>query len=242
MKKITAILNCFRRPHTLKQQYDAIVNQTIKPNEILIWKNHPEDETQFDFSEIKQSAISVNNANYGVWARFAFALNSTSDYICVFDDDTIPSENWFKNCIDSIEKQNGLYGTIGVIFDDLNYSSYKRHGWANPNSKIEKVDIVGHAWFFHRDLLAAFWREATVPVSHLCGEDMHFSYSIQKYLGLNTYVPPHPTEDTSLWGSNPKKAYEFGVDKNAISVNYHSEIFGQSLKHYHSKGFKLINL
>jgi hypothetical protein len=71
---------------------------------------------------------------------------------------------------------------------------------------------------------------------------MHFSYSIQKYLGLNTYVPPHPIEDTSLWGSNPKKAYEFGVDKNAISVNYHSEIFGQSLKHYHSKGFKLMNL
>lgn len=242
MKKITAILNCFRRPHSLNDQYNAIVKQTIAPNEILIWKNHPQNNTEFNFSEIKDSAISINNANYGVWARFAFALNSTSDYICIFDDDTIPSENWFKNCINAIENQNGLYGTIGVIFNDLDYSSYIRHGWANPNNNTERVDIVGHAWFFHRDLLSAFWREVSVPISHLCGEDMHFSYSIQKYLGLNTYVPPHPIDDMSLWGSKPEKAYELGVDRNAISVNYHSEIFGKSLKHYHSKGFKLINL
>ena len=60
--------------------------------------------------------------NYGVWARFAFALNSTSDYVCVFDDDTIPSEKWFENCINCIENENnGLYGTIGVTFNDLDY-------------------------------------------------------------------------------------------------------------------------
>jgi hypothetical protein len=243
MKSVSAILNCFRRPHSLKLQYEAIKNQTIKANEILIWKNHPQDNTSFDFSFINDAAISVNNANYGVWARFAFALNSTSDYICIFDDDTIPGENWFSNCINQIENHsNGLYGTIGVTFNDLDYSSYERHGWANPNSNTEKVDIVGHCWFFHRDLLSAFWRETQAPLSHLCGEDMHFSYSIQKYLNLNTYVPPHPPEDRSLWGSNPDLAYSLGVDKNAISVNYHSEIFGQSLKHYYNKGFKLNRL
>jgi GT2 family glycosyltransferase len=242
MKKITAILNCFRRPHTLKQQYEAIKKQTIDVNEIMIWKNHPEDNTLFDFSEINDSVISVNNANYGVWARFAFALNSNSEYICIFDDDTIPGINWFKNCIENIEKQNGLYGSIGVIFNDLNYSSYIRHGWANPNDEVKQVDIVGHAWFFHRDLLSAFWRESTIPISHLCGEDMHFSYAIQKYLGLNTYVPPHPESDNTLWGSCKDLGYKLGVDKNAISVNYHSKIFADSLKHYHSKGFKLLNL
>ena len=81
-----------------------------------------------------------------------------------------------------------------------------------------------------------------MPVSHLCGEDMHFAYSIQKYLDLNTYVPPHPKDDKTLWGSDPELANKFGVDKDAISVNHHSSIFGESLKHYHSKGFKLLNI
>lgn len=242
MKTVTAILNCFRRPHTLKLQYEAIMNQSVKPNEILIWKNHPMDDTKFDFENVN-AAISANNTNYGVWSRFAFALNSSSDYICVFDDDTIPNTNWFSNCINCIENhQNGLYGTIGVTFNDLNYSSYQRYGWANPNDNIVQTDIVGHAWFFHRDLLSAFWRECDKPLSSLCGEDMHFSYSIQKYLGLSTYVPPHPVSDNTLWGSSPELAYRYGTDRNAISVNYHGTLFSASLKHYYNKGFKLLNI
>lgn len=243
MKKVSVVLNTFRRPDSLKIQYEALKKQSIEPSEIFLWKNHPENNTEFDFSSVPDVAIAANNANYGVWSRFAFALNATSDYICVFDDDTIPSENWFENCINCIENENnGLYGTIGVVFNDLLYQSYQRYGWANPNEETKQVDIVGHAWFFHRDLLSAFWREVDVPVSHLCGEDMHFSYSIQKYLDLNTYVPPHPKDDQSLWGSDPKLANKFGVDKDAISVNHHSSIFGQSLQHYHNKGFKLINI
>ena len=241
MKKVSVVLNTFRRPHSLKLQYDAILNQSIKPQEIFIWKNDPENDTKFNFQDIN-ACISVNNANYGVWSRFAFALNTTSDYIFVFDDDTIPGENWVKNCIDCIENQNnGLYGTIGVNFLDLDYNNYERHGWANPNQETKQVDIVGHSWFFHRDLLSAFWRETQPPLSRMCGEDMHFSYSIQKYLNLNTYVPPHPEEDKSLWGSNPSSAYRYGVDANAISVKHHSSLFGESLKHYYNKGFKLLN-
>ena len=69
---------------------------------------------------------------------------------------------------------------------------------------------------------------------------MHFSYSIQKYLNLNTYVPPHPANNQQMWGSNPSLAYQYGVDKNAISVNYHGSHFGNSLKSTIKKGFKLI--
>ncbi|MDA1284034.1 MAG: glycosyltransferase [Proteobacteria bacterium] len=241
---VSTILNCYRRPHSLKTQYEAVKSQTIHSEEIMIWKNHPLDSTQFDFSEINDSAISINNANYGVWARFAFALNSNSDYICVIDDDTIPGPRWYQNCINSIEhEQNGLYGTVGVVFHDLDYKNFTRHGWPNPNSETKRADIVGHAWFFHRDLLSAFWREVDVPLSRICGEDMHFSYSIQKYLNLNTYVPPHPSDDLSLWGSQPSSAYKYGVDDNAISVECSGKsTFGESLTKYYNKGFKLLDI
>lgn len=242
--KVTYILNTWQRPHTLNDQVEAISEQTVKCNELMIWQNMPEKkENSFIIQgEENQLKVSHNNYNYGVWARFAFALNAKSDYICLLDDDTIPGHRWSENCIMSIEKEDGLYGTVGVIFNDKKYKDFERHGWPNPNEEKKQVDIVGHSWFFHRDLLSAFWREVSPPINNICGEDVHFSYSIQKYLGLNTYVPPHPKDCLSLWGSQPKSAMQYGVDNNAISVNSDGIEFGESLTHYCDKGFKLLNV
>lgn len=244
MSKVTYILNTWQRPHTLNDQVQAISEQSVKCDELMIWQNQPKNPKDSFVLKDEESSIKIshNNYNYGVWARFAFALNAKSDYICLLDDDTIPGVDWTKNCIDSIEKQNGLYGTVGVIFNDLKYQSFERHGWPNPNESTKKVDIVGHAWFFHRDLLGSFWRETGPPLNNICGEDIHFSYAIQKYLGLNTYVPPHPKDNTDLWGSQPSSAMQYGVDNNAISVNSNGIDFGLSLKHYYDKGLNLLNV
>jgi len=207
----------------------------------MFWQNKDREE-KFDYSLLQSCVVTVSNANFGVWARFAYALNATTEYVCVFDDDTIPGSKWLENCLDTIEKQEGLLGTIGVIFKDENYINYDRYGWANPNEEIKQVDIVGHSWFFKREWLGAFWREAPIPESSICGEDMHFSYSIQKHLGLGTFVPPHPKDNPEMWGSNPSLAFQYGVDKNAISVNHHASAFGKALKTTIDKGFKPLEL
>jgi hypothetical protein len=54
---------------------------------------------------------------------------------------------------------------------------------ASPE-KVGEADIVGHSWFFERELLTAFWRELPDPKFDRAGEDIHFSYMLQKYLGL----------------------------------------------------------
>lgn len=237
-KKVSVILNCYKRPDTLNLQIAALEKQTVDPYEILIWQNKG-DLADFEpiGQEMRECFSAVSNFNWGVWSRFAYALNSRGDYICIFDDDTIPGPRWLENCIAESEKQRGVYGTIGVIFHDLDYRRYQRHGWASPNEKTERTDIVGHSWFFDREMLGAFWREGQVPFHDLSGEDVHLSYAVQKYMGLNTYVPPHPKEDLSLWGSQPEDAMNFGVDNVAISVNYHGSHFGQNLKNYWDKGF-----
>lgn len=239
-EKITVILNGFKRPHTLKAQIESLKSQTVKPAMVMFWQNGVTQEFPFDYSLLSNCATSINNVNFGVWARFAYALNATTEYVCVFDDDTIPGKKWFENCLETIKTHEGLLGTIGVIFNDHNYINYDRWGWSNPNEVTTEVDIVGHSWFFKREWLGAFWREAPLPLSNICGEDMHFSYSIQKHLGLKTYVPPHRSSDLDMWGSNPSLAYQYGVDKNAISVNYHGSHFGESLQATIKKGFKLI--
>ena len=239
-KEITVILNVFERLNNLKIQLNAINAQSIKPKEILIWQNKGGFEIPKRF--FSKAYISCNNYNYGVWARFAFALNAKTEYVCIFDDDTIPGKKWFENCLETIKQNEGLLGTRGLRFKSkTRYSPNICIGWDNPNIKTEKVDIVGHCWFFKREWLSTFWRELPPKdFSNIAGEDIHFSYTIQKYLGLETFVPPHPPNDFDLWGSNPKLAHLLGNDNKGISSKDDSIIrFNKALKYYSSKGFKL---
>lgn len=236
---ITAILNGYKRPQNLKEQVDAIRNQTIPPQEIMLWQNNPDG---FDTELTNTLTTAVSNKNMGVWSRFAYALNAKTEYVCVFDDDTIPGPMWFENCLNTMKSHEGLLGTVGVIYDNPNsYRPHKRYGWADINNdKPMRVDIVGHAWFFKREWLSTFWRELPPTDLTRVGEDMHFSYTLQKYLGLNTYVPPHPSHFKDMWGS--LKGWEMGVGKEAIS-NDDSVI--SHMDRYHKelvkRGFKLIN-
>ncbi len=213
---ITVILNGFRRGKNLNPQIKALENQTVKPSDIMLWYNNPGNIFRYNLLAIRKTKAAVSNHNFGVWSRFFYSLNAKTKYVCIFDDDTIPGSRWLENCLNTIKKKRGLLGTIGLIFDDKkDYYKHKRYGWDNPNEKIKQVDIVGHSWFFEREFLTAFCREMPLLDVNLCGEDIHFSYTLQKYFNLNTYVPPHPKDDKSLWGSID--GWRLGVDKNAIS-------------------------
>jgi hypothetical protein len=237
---VTVILNGYKRPHVLSKQIESIKNQTLKPKEILFWQNFGDS---FDPELINQTTHASCNKNLGVWARFAFALNAKTKYVCVFDDDTIPGKMWLENCLNTIQTHNGLLGTIGVKFHTKEaYWPATRVGWDRPNNETEQVDIVGHSWFFEREWLSYFWRELPeINQSSLVGEDIHFSYVLQKYAGINTYVPPHPAENIDLWGSIPEYAWKLGTDSNAISMdNSNMNLMSDTFKNYVNKGFKTI--
>jgi len=217
---ITVILNGYKRPDYLKIQLNAINNQTVKPESIMLWQNLG---AEFD-PELTKNIIHTNsNHNFGVWARFAYALNARTEYVCIFDDDTIPSPKWLENCLTTIKTHNGLLGTIGVRFlSKTSYQPIRRFGWAdNNNDEVVEVDIVGHAWFFRREWLKYFWMEMPdKDDSELVGEDMHFSFMLQKYAGIKTFVPPHPPNQLELWGSNSLFGWKMGQDGAAISMNH----------------------
>jgi hypothetical protein len=237
---VTVILNGFKRSSHFGSQLNAIKNQTLRPKEILLWQNKGED---FDINLTNQTTHANCNKNLGVWARFAFALNARTEYVCVFDDDTIPGTKWLENCYNTIQNYDGLLGTIGVKFsNENNYLENVRVGWDRPNENTEVVDIVGHSWFFKREDLATFWRELPdLDHSPLVGEDMHFSYTLQKYTNKKTYVPPHPVSDMEMWGSKPHTAWSIGTDSAAISRDWSNmNTMNQAFLGYINKGFKLI--
>lgn len=237
--KIAVVLNAFKRTEHLSKQLDAIENQTVIPSSIYVWQNKAQE---IDESLKSRFILAECSENLGVWARFAFALNIDADYICVFDDDTIPGEKWFQNCLETMKTHEGLLGTRGLRFmSSKRYHPFEHYGWGNPNEETIQVDIVGHAWFFKREWLAAFWSELPPKdASKIAGEDIHFSYAIQKVLGLNTYVPPHPESDLSLWGSLPEYGEKIGTDSSAISSSDTAlSRFDVALQYYSNHGFKL---
>ena len=70
---ITVILNCYKRPEYLKEQIEAIQNQTIPIKDIWIWYNKPEDQDQNDLSSLG-CKVDICNHNFKFHGRFAFGL------------------------------------------------------------------------------------------------------------------------------------------------------------------------
>lgn len=236
---ITVILNAFKRQKYLKQQIDCVQSQTIPVEQVLIWNNGE----ALDLHGYGENVMIANNShNIGVWSRFAYALNAETEYVCLLDDDTFPGPRFFESCLAQMEKEPALLGARGLRFlSRSRYHPFISFGWDKPNDKAEVVDIVGHAWFFKREWLGAFWRDLPpLGTSRMVGEDMHFSFMIQKYLGIRTIVPPHPLSDHSVWGSDPELAMQLGTSNEAVSQGKDAlHKFDVALLHCTTNGFKL---
>lgn len=240
---VTVILNGYRRPEYLKEQHKAVLTQTVQPAEIMIWQNRSPETPYFEQFLLDNMKVASCNQNLGVWARFAYALMAKTKYVCIIDDDTIPGKKWLENCIHTIENHPnvGLLGTIGLRFKTPDtYYGADRYGWdgVNPTEPTE-VDIVGHAWFFKRETLSIFWRELPDPKFTTSGEDIHFSWMLQKYSDLRTFIPPHPPEDIEKWGS--LKAMQYGGDHKATAIVHGVGPMDDYYRHCTTNGFKIVN-
>lgn len=248
---ITVILNGYRRNYTLKEQVESVVAQTKPVDKILYWQNSTQNQT-YDLSPLTevQSDIAISNVNYGVWARFAHALNAKTEYVCIIDDDTFPGDMWMENCLETYKTHPGLLGTIGIKFGQGGGyhvpSKECRPGWDFPNEKVVQADIVGHSWFFHRDMLSIFWRELP-PIEQpmMVGEDIHFSYMLQKYTDdCAAWVPPHPVNSKRMWGST--NALKYGGDSNSTAIignngGYCVPLMAEYLNKCIKNGFELLS-
>ena len=79
-KDITVVLNGYKRAQHFDNQLKAVLNQTIKPKAVMLWQNG--NDVEFPESS-NMTTKAVCNDNLGVWARFAFALNARTEWICI---------------------------------------------------------------------------------------------------------------------------------------------------------------
>jgi len=212
---VTVILNAYRRPYNLKMQIDALKNQTKPPKHIWLWVNAHEDNENFDFKSLDVDRVFHNDYNWKFYGRFAAALLADTEYIAIYDDDTVPGSKWHENCLNTMKTHEGILGSAGVILNGNRYVQHDRCGWPSQNSEITEVDLVGHAWFFKREWLKYLWQEK--PTTWDNGEDIQFAFMSKIHGGIPTYCPPHPPEDREMHGSI--LGNELGIDNKATSTN-----------------------
>ena len=246
---ITCVCNLYKRPESLIRQLDAIENQSLKPKSIILYQ---------DGISAAKYEVKLNNnmlqhfeeyrradSNTGVWSRFKFAMEvAKTKYVWVFDDDTIPGERWLENCMTQMleHEDEGIYGTNGIMMtDDHTYPSggYFPVGWKNPVKVCTQVDFVGHSWFFKKKYLEYMF-DGTEKLQELkyVAEDMCLSIKAKEH-GVKTYVPPHPVDDTNLWGSIPIFGNIFGNAVEALSFSQDNlDLMQKAVAIYKYSGWK----
>jgi hypothetical protein len=205
---IAVLLSTHARLQNLPTQIEAIRAQTVKPAEIRIWHDGPGPPPVTDLD------VVASTANLGVWPRFLHCLEFASEFVCVFDDDTIPGPRWLENCLATHEQCGGLVGAAGVRFPKGGRKPRPKFGWPQPDHRILEMDVIGHSWFFRREWLWAFAKEPRYPGITTAGEDYHLSVSLQKHLGLGSFTAPHPKNKPGLWGSTQGR--DLGSDEAAL--------------------------
>ena len=223
---ITVILNCYRRPYNLKMQVEALKAQSVPPKQIWLWVNYHEDNKDFDPSSLGVDRVFNNDFNWKFYGRFAAALLADTEYVAIYDDDTVPGSRWHENCLDTMKTNEGILGSAGIILKSDRYVNHDRCGWPTKNETTTEVDLVGHAWFFKREWLRFLWQEK--PVTWDNGEDIQFAFMAKVYGDIKTYCPPHPEADLSLHGS--VMGNELGIDDKATSTNSsvsHQQFFSE---------------
>jgi len=239
--KISVILTAWLRPQYLEEQVARVLGQTIAPHEIVLWYNKPpkalgliERRQLVAFRNDDKVRKIICDHNFGIVPRFTLASAMEGEYVCVFDDDTMPGDRWFENCLNYVDSQKVMCGAIGLRFlSTAKPDTQKpRMGWEGKNRALEYVDLVGHSWFFRREWAKYFWDED--PLLRTFGEDIHFCAMLQRR-GIRSACPPHPEEDRSLWGSlSPER----GVDRVAISASDRSRDYLSVILHEMKNGFK----
>lgn len=244
---VSVVLTLYKRPGNLLPQIESIENQSLKPREILLYQDGTGDTITIpDNVRNKLNFIEIGKENKGVWERFRFAdRKANSEYVCLFDDDTIPGSRWLENCHAEMMEEEGLYGAIGIIVKNKKYvdGMFYRVGWNKNTYERTKVDFVGHSWFLRKKWLSYLF-DGTEELQQFkqCAEDMSLSFKLQEH-GISTYVPPQPKKKKEFNGSLFGK--KLGGDSHSLfkknGWKSMSQAFDLLINKYHFKTLQELN-
>lgn len=231
--KIGLILTVWKRPY-LEKQLIQIMNQTVKPDFIIVFQN--ENHINIDDLVKKYKVIHVKSSyNTKYFGRFSYFFTIPVDICIVMDDDIIPGVNCIKNYVEQCLNKNAIIGGNGrMIITNLN-----KNGGRGPDTGIRpsfRYDYIGHVWCFKKDWL--YYMFGNKPYTYDTGEDMHLCFSCKLLGNIDSYVAEHKTKDDCCDITNN----QYAADQYASSRNQHiTHVVRKNIQQFWiKKGIKLV--
>jgi GT2 family glycosyltransferase len=113
---ISVVVVTFKRPNDVKETISSLLNQTVKPLEIIVIDDGStlSASTKFESNNLKWISfceeMGLSNArNYGVGI-------SKADYIAFIDDDAVADKHWLEEIQKGVAKAPVLGGPIRPIY------------------------------------------------------------------------------------------------------------------------------
>ena len=192
---LTVLLTVFKRK-TLREQLNAILRQTVKPAQIIVFQN--ERHVRLPIRELRKSGVAYvqNSTNTKFFGRFAHLLTAETEFLAVFDDDVIPGTRCLENYLAQAQAFNGIIGGNGRIgrTNPLKDELIQPTDFGvRPHPTL--VDFVGHVWVFKKARLHDMF--SIPPVTFATGEDMHLCFASKLRSSTRAYVAAQATLEDS---------------------------------------------
>lgn len=214
---VTVVLNHFSRD-TICQQLRAVFSMTVRVTEVWVCLfNSPNRSAIEDavrgFSEPRIRIISAE-FDFRYYGRFQLALQATTQFVLVLDDDMIPGRKYLEVLLHAMhtKEYHGLLGSIGWLLPnpEMNGSliSY-RHPEAKSlyfpdlvynlqSLNMVETDLLCSAWFLKPEWAFDLFH-ASVPTWQT-GEDFMISSRLRVLRGIRSFVLPVDPIDMETWG------------------------------------------
>ncbi len=190
--KLLVVLTLYKRNH-LEKQLQAINNQTIKPDYLVVFQN----ESHVDIIHLKEKYKFIHiksDYNTKYFGRFASCFTFPVDVCMVLDDDIIPGPNCLKNYAEQCIELNAIIGGNGRIGrNNQNKNKLQQPSDVGIRNKYHLVDFVGHIWCFKKEWLHYMF--SIKPFTYDTGEDMHLCFSSKVLGNINSYTAKQCSSD-----------------------------------------------
>ena len=181
MKKISVIIPCYNQAQYLPEAIESVLNQTVKPHEIIVVNDGSPDDTRYvakNYEGIKY----IETTNRGLSsARNTGIMNMTGDWFYPLDSD----DKMAPNCIERISQiieENPDANIISPSFQC--FGKYTDPVILMPNPKLEDFKFVEGQPMNRIGYFSAIKKEALLEVGGYSPkmtwgwEDLHLTINL----------------------------------------------------------------
>ncbi len=188
---VEAWITVFRRPALTAHQLRALDEQSKPPQATWAYVDHggiPLDEQAL--AAVPQSR---NNINRGPWPRFMLAMQATTKFVAILDDDVVPGSQWIEQCTKLCEQHDVIISVSGVIYTEDRWDAVYEIGPLNPNEQTARVDAGRQGWFMRTDTLWKLMQSRPLSQNSNTGWDIHIA-AMAKAHDIPMIVLPYTAE------------------------------------------------